>query len=899
MTSHVDLHEVSPLPGFFLKSVALAALGLALCAQTALAKQPTLTAIELYDGPSGAAYLQLGDVLINGKVEMRDCTPFQGAPVDKSAYGKMNKVSLATGGTLERDKDGVLHYSAGDKALCVVPDNVKFDHGGAYSLSELADRATPTGSPIAPPADAAPGMPPLKKGVKLVFVAAPDQDLAEFLRAQRASDIAGWLKYNSHYSTSPHLTQAKLALGLLYVTASDASLNAFQKSAAAGSPAYSNLKDAKDNVDKAKSTNADLPQIAELVSKIHASLTDITAQGRKELDAYQVAFKGHAAGYVHLENAKKLSDAVSGIDPGFAPGQSLLGDVMIAVNALESALRSAESAVVAKQMDQAMDFIANWRVFAPEVQRLAAVIDTADSYYLQLGKQFADAGDWHNAIKQYEKAVKAKDTPEAQDSLKEAHRQLFIAQDKAAAAKAREISKGYEQQNDMIDAFETLYNLTPAQQSQVSDDMERLKDPYVQAAVKAEKDLQKAHSPIRGLGDEIGIEKAYTYLQRAYALSSVDSYKDTMDNLGEDLSNYFVDQAKRYLEKPAGSGTELGWTYLQEALQYKRSNQAAHDAMVAAAPAHGMHSKISVRVQFRDQTSQRDSSGFSHQLEDSIITGLEAPTLTAVRFGETTGGVDPDFQLAGDVLEHQISQASSSEPKESHYRAGTREEPSPDWVKANRAFEAATRKLTTDQSELNGAEAKGKKHDVKQMNTKIAAAYKAIADAQALADSLPKTQTVDVPRPYQYIRKTTEIKDAIKLQFRIGDSLSGRMGEPIAIEREDPKQFVNLEDVKSDDIDNVKMDETTPNIRELQTTLENEARNELVQKVQLKVRELPREIYQAGKSREMEENADGAAEYYLRFLSCTTEDGSAEREHAKAFLADKFNMHPAAGGATE
>jgi hypothetical protein len=125
------------------------------------------------------------------------------------------------------------------------------------------------------------------------------------------------------------------------------------------------------------------------------------------------------------------------------------------------------------------------------------------------------------------------------------------------------------------------------------------------------------------------------------------------------------------------------------------------------------------------------------------------------------------------------------------------------------------------------------------------------------------------------------------------------MGEPIAIEREDPKQFVNLEDVKSDDIDNVKMDETTPNIRELQTTLENEARNELVQKVQLKVRELPREIYQAGKSREMEENADGAAEYYLRFLSCTTEDGSAEREHAKAFLADKFNMHPAAGGATE
>lgn len=899
MTSYVVLHEVDPLPGFLRKSVALVTLGLAMGAQTALAKQPTLTAIELYDGPSGAAYLQLGDVLINGKVEMRDCTPFQAAPIDKSIYGKLNKVTLTTGGTLERDKDGVLHYSAGDKVLCVVPDNVKFDHGGAYSLSELADRAALTGTPIAPPADTAAGVPPFKKGVKMVFVAAPDQEFAEFLRAERAPDVAGWLKYISQYSTSPHITEAELSLGLLYVAASEASLNAYQKSAASGSPTYSDLKNAKDNIDKAKATNADLPQTAELVGKIRASLTDIATQGRKELEAYQAAVKGHTAGYVHLDNAKKLSDAVSGIDPGFAAGKSLLGDLMIAVNALESALRSAESAVVAKGMDQAMDFIANWRPFAPEVPRLAAVVDAADSYYLQLGKQFADAGDWQNAIKQYEKAVKAKDTQEAQDSLKEAHRQLVIAQDKATVAKAQEVSKGYEQQNDMIDAFETLYNLPPSQQALVADDMERLKGPYVQAAVKAEKDIQKAHSPIVGLGDEREIEKAYAYLGRAYNLSKVDSYKDTMDILGDDLSNYFVTKAKSYLDKPAGSGTEMGWTYLREALQYKRSNQAAHDMMTAAAAAHAMHSKISVRVQFRDQTSQRDSSGFSHQLEDSVITGLEAPTLTSVRFGEMTGGVDPDFQLAGDVLEHQISQASTSEPKESHYRAGTREEPNPEWVKADHALEAAKRQLTTDQSELGGAEAKGKKHDVKQMTAKIAADSKAIDEAQTAADSLPKTHTVDVARPYRYIKKTTEIKNIIKLQFRIGDTLSGRMGDPIAIEKEDPKQFVSLEDVKSDDIDNVKMEETTPNIRELQTTLENDARNELVQKVQLKVRELPREIYQAGKSRELEENADGAAEYYLRFLSCTTEDGSAEREHAKAFLADKFNMHPAAGGVTE
>jgi hypothetical protein len=899
MTSLVVLGKARQLPGFFCKFVASAAAGLALCASIAHAKQPTLTAIELYDASSGAAYLQIGDVLINAKAEMRDCTPFQSAPIDKSIYGKMGKVPLTTGGVLDRDKNGVLHYTTGSRSICVVPDNVKFDHGGAYSLSELADHGPLTGSPIAPPPDAPTAVPPLAKGVKLVFVAAPDQEFAEYLRADRASDIAAWLKYNSQYSASPNIAKAKLSLGLLYLAAADTSLNAFQKSAATDAPAYTALKDAKDDLDKAKATNADLPQIPELVARLHADLTDITTHGRKELDAYQVAFKSHAAGYVHLENATKLSNAVTMVDPQFAPGQSLSGDVTIAVSSLESALHSAESAVVAKQMDQAMDFIANWRPFTPEVPRLSAVVDAADAYYLQLGKHYGDAGDWENAIKQYEKADKAKDTQEAQDDLKEAHRQLAIAQDKAVAAKAQEVSKNYEQQNDILDAFETLYNLTPSQQALVADDITRLKDQYVQAAVKAEKDIQKAHPTIIGLGDERDIEKAYNYLGRAFTLSSVDSYKDTMDILGEDLSNYYVTKAKTYLDKPAGSGTEMGWVYLQRALQYKRSNQAAHDEMVAAAPAHAMHSKISVRVQFRDQTSQRDSSGFSHQLEDAIITGLEAPTLTSIRFGETTGGADPDFQLAGDVLEHQISQAFSSEPKESHYRAGTREEPSPEWVKANRALEAATRQLTTDQSELNGAAAKGKKHDVKQMTSKIAADNKAIADAQTLADSLPKTVTVDVARPYQYTRKTTTINNTIKLQFRIGDSLSARMGEPISVEKDNPKQYLNLEDVKSDDIDNVKREESAPNMRELQIALENDARNELVQKVLLKVRELPHQLYLAGKSREVEENDDGAGEYYLRFLSCTSEDGSAEREHARAFLADKFNMHPAASAAID
>jgi len=83
----------------------LAGLGAGFFAPTAAAKDIPLTAIELYDGPSGAAYVQLSGVLINSKAEMKDCTPFQNGPVDKSTYGKMGRIVLAAGGMLERGSE--------------------------------------------------------------------------------------------------------------------------------------------------------------------------------------------------------------------------------------------------------------------------------------------------------------------------------------------------------------------------------------------------------------------------------------------------------------------------------------------------------------------------------------------------------------------------------------------------------------------------------------------------------------------------------------------------------------------------------------------------------------------------------------------------------------------------
>jgi len=897
MTSRTLLQRLSVLWSPLTGILVLAGFGAGWFAPAASAKDIPLTAIELYDGPSGAAYVQLSNVLINGKVEMRDCTPYQSAAVDKSTYGKMGKVMLAVGGVLERNAEGVMHYASGSgQPVCVVPSNAKFEHGGAFSLSGLADQAFLQGSPIGTGSGTPLSAPPIRKGVKLLFVASPNTELAEYLRAQRASDMDGWQAYLSKYPASQHTTEAKRALASQFVAVGETAVQAYDKSMAAVLPIYTELKTAKAKADKARSLAPDLASVTQLDKEISSRLSAIVDLGRGELDAYRAALAAHSPGYAHLQNARKFSDIVAGIDSFFPLGQAMTGDVLQDSNTFESAMQSADSAVTAKQFDQAYTFILPYRAFAEEEARVAAVVDATYGYHLEQGNKLEQSEDWKGAIKEFEKAGGIKDTSEARDSLKNAQKQLVISQDKAAAEKALASSKDYQAQHNMLRAYEVLANLPATQQALVAEEMKTLEPAYVQAAATEAKNLHQAHSPIRGLADEIGIEKAYTDLQNAYRLSENETYKDKLDLDGNELSAYLVEQAKHYLAKPGGSGTEIGWAYLQEARQYKAGNlDAVRDALVAASPAHAMRSKLSIRVQFRDQTSSRDSQGVAGQLENAIITGLESSgvPVKVVRTSETTA-VEPDFELAGDVLDHHLSVVPAIEPQESEYRSGEEQIPSDAWNKINRTAEAAEEELKTAQARLSGAEASKKGSMIKEANRDVEAAVKKVQHLHEILDSTPKTVTRDIIRPYTYHKKIINITGVIQLQFRIGDSLSEQRTNLVPITREEHKKDILLEDVKSEDTMGIKSTGTLTDPAGFMTALENSARDELIVAVRKKVEALPETIYQKASSREKEDDLDGAGESYMRFLKLTKENSSVERVHAKQFLMTNFNMQPKA-----
>ncbi len=177
-------------------------------------KDVPITAIELYDGPNGAAFVQVTGLLINGKTELRSCAGV--TQINKSNYGHLPKVVLGPSMTsLERDAKGTMTLSRGTESECVVPTNLKFEKDESLTPAQVADRAVLSGQVLSSSEKSVTTLPPFKPTVKIVFVQAPDTELAEYLRANRARSIPQWQDYLARYPKAAHTDAGKQSLGSL------------------------------------------------------------------------------------------------------------------------------------------------------------------------------------------------------------------------------------------------------------------------------------------------------------------------------------------------------------------------------------------------------------------------------------------------------------------------------------------------------------------------------------------------------------------------------------------------------------------------------------------------------------------------------------------------------------
>lgn len=856
------------------------------------AKTAGLNAIEIYPDPNGQSFEQLADFVLNGKNEVYPCggaTSF-----DKSAYHKLNKVGLGPGMVLERDSKGVLMLTFGaDAPYCVVPGNIKFEGSAPLSASDLADRALVEGRVLPGGDPLQTQIAPIKPGVKLVFVAAPDQEFAEFLRAERASGIRPWKDFLDKNGSGAHATAARKALAALYVPMGDAGLNAYDRSKGGNDPDYAKLKEARQMADLALAQVSDDAATVELNKKIHDRVLTIAAQSKEKLNLYEQAFKSQLAGYVNLPTAEKLADGAYIVEPATREAADVESQSKQARAAFDKILHDNEAQLAGGHTDEAVEIIAAIKAFAPENKKIADDLQAITDHYIAHAKKLEEASDWAGAATDLEKASAVVPSPETAALLSEARKEALIAANKAAAEAAIEKSKTAETAGDAIASYEVLDDLPPDQRALAVDRIESLKDNYVKAADKAAKAEQKAHEPINGVEDEREIQRAYQYLTRCYGITNDPGLQDRITILGEDLTGYYLQQGKRYADKPDGSGVNIAWTYLTEALEYKSPTRLGtiHDEMTTVRAAHLLKSRISVRVEFREGTSRREAVEFAPQLTDAMATGLESAGsgVKVIRPQDSTA-VQPNFQLVGEVMRHELSKSQDTVAKTSKYRFGQEQVPNDKWNTADQEYQKANLELASARSTLEGAQAHGKKKEIGDAQKVVQDDEKKVEDLLAKRNSIPQTISHDQERDYSYSQITYHLKVIVELQFRILDSSGNEVVPRITAKVESPKDYVILQNVKPEDTMGVRNEGSIPNENELLEDGEYRARNELIDKAKAHVAELPAILLAAADRKAADNDGDAAAELYILYLDATPVADSPERLRVRKFLADQFNF---------
>ena len=856
------------------------------------AKDVPLTAIALFDGPNGAAYVQITGVMLNGKTELRNCSST--SKIDRATYGKLPKVQLKGAISLELDADGVLMLTTGKGSTCVVPSNFRFEKNTGLTPAEIAARATLQGTVLSASANQGNELPALKPGVRLVFVTAPDTELAEFLRAQRARSTAVWLDFLSRYGSSSRAADARQTLAELFEESAELELALYRKSVATHASDLSHLKQAEQKAEQAVNAVRGYPPALKLKEQINGELESLTASNRAELQAYQKALRDQTPGYAQLTAAKRRNDQILDVNVQFGPALTLNTELVKEATKLESTLLNAEALLTAKRYEEAFNALGPYRFFATEVPRLEFVVAAVYTFHFSRGEEFAGQQDWEHAVTEFRKAVETRrDSREASTALQNAVTRLTDKRNREAADRALEQSKTYAEQKLYIEAYEVLANLLAPQRALVADQLELLKPDYVTAASERAQAIQDVHIPIRGRADEDAVRQAYDLFSRGSALSDDQALKLKLDLLSDKISAYYVDQAKRYLEKPLASGVGLGWCYLGEAERYKKNLAAVKDEMTRYESAYQLRAKLSIGVVFRDQTSRRESVGFADQLADAIATDLESsglPVKVVRQPSEGTNILPPSYLLVGEINEHRTVKSPTVETLQSKYRAGTREVKNEAWLKANREYEAAQQEVSVAQHSLEAAIARKKNKEIAVAKDAVVVAQKKLEEAHGKLDAIDQTRPQDVFQPYNYTKRTIDLAAVIQLAFRI-TGLNDNLIEPTTpLRQESHKTYVVLENVKAEDTEGVKEQGTAPDEIQFMTELEIQARDILIKSVHEKVSHLPGKILAEARKRARRDDLDGAAEQYVLYLNTTSDVPSPEREEAIKFLRDHFNV---------
>jgi len=860
---------------------------------TTYAKDASLTAVVLFDGPQGAAYVQITEAALNGKVEVRGCDGV--SRLDKNAYNALPRASLAGANSLQRGADGVLRLTANGKSVCVVPSNLKFERSVALTPAEAAEQAVIRGTPVsASPRDAV--VPAFKPGVQLVFVAAPDVELADFLRAQRANTVRDWQDFLARYPSSTRRASAQDAIAGFHQQAAEAAFAQYQNSSGANAPDIAMLRQSYLEAQTASQSSPGYKPAARLVDNIDRELDNLARADQTHLQAYRKALQDHTPGYAQLSAAKLHVERLLEVRPDYVPLLSLQREIAAEQRKLDTTIVNAQVLIAESHYDQAVNSLGSYAAFASEMPRVDGVINAAFEHHYDNGQKLSAHQEWERAILEFGKAAAIRPgRKDVQTAADNAATQLEAQHNQQAANAAVQESDEYAQKNQFVEAYNVLADLPEKQRALVTSQLAALSHDYIGAAVRRAQKIQESHLPIKNPTDEDAALEAYVLWDRASSLADDPAITVKRDFLSAKISAYYLDQANRYLQKPAGSGAGVGWLYLKQAARYGITDvDSLKDQMARYEPLYQRRAQLSVGIVVRDQTSRRDSHGFADQLADAITSGLDSSGLqiAVVRDStETEEAQPPDFTLVGQVLEHRVVKKASLEAPESKYRAGTHETKSPAWLQIESDYESAQQQLSAAQHALADDQAQHrKKQVVADANDAVERAQKSVDELRHKLETTEQSRVETVVEAYHYTKKTIDLTASAEIEFQFHDRAGNSVGQPADVRKDKHSTTVVLQDVKAEDTEGITNQGVEPDGAQLLTDLEIDSRNALVKAVREKALELPVAVLQAARALAQKDDTDGAAELYVLYLNATPQGASPGRDEAVKFLRDQFNL---------
>lgn len=856
---------------------------------TTFAKDASLTAVVLFDGPQGAAYVQVTEAALNGKIEVRNCDGI--SKIDKNTYNGLPRASLAGASSLQRGADGVLKLTANGKSVCVVPDNLKFERGVELTPAAAAEQAMIRGTLVSSSRRDA-TIPEFKPGVQVVFIAAPDVEVADFLRAQRANTLRDWEDFSTRYPSSTRRGFAHNAVAGFHQQAAEAAFAQYRSSSGAKKQDFSTLRQAYLEAQTASQSSSDYKPAARLMDDIGRELDNQAQSDQTRLQAYRKALQNHTPGYSQLPAAKLHVERLLEVRPDYAPLLGLQREIVAEQRKLDMTIVNAQVLIAESHYDQAVNSLGAYVVFASEMPRVDAVLDAAFKHHYEHGRKLAVGQDWEKAIVEFGKAAAIRpERKDVQAAADNAAAQLEARRNQQAADAAVAESDEYARKQQFVEAYNVLADLPEKQRKLVTSQLAALAHNYIGAAVQRAQKLQESHVPIKSPADENAALEAFVLWDRASALGDDPAITLKRDFLSAKISAYYLDQANRYLQKASESGTCVGWLYLKQATRYGITNvDRLKDEMARYEPLYQRRAQLSIGIVFRDQTSRRDSHGFADQLADAIASGLDSSGMTIAvmrNSAEVETAQQPTFTLVGQVLEHRMVRNARLEAPESKYRAGAHETKNPAWLQIESNYETAQQQLSTAQHALADAQAQHKKKQViSDAADAVQEAQKSVDELRHKLDTTEQSRTETVVESYHYTKKTIDLTASAEIEFQFRDRAGNFFGQPADVHKEKHTSTVVLQDVKAEDTEGITNQGVEPDGVQFLTDLEIDSRNALVKAVREKVSELPAAVLQAAKKLAQQGDTDGAADLYVLYLNATPQGASPGRDEAVKFLRD-------------